>query len=53
MMEDLFEFLIESMGAVIAVCRRAVSDGGRPFCHCCSSESRHCRRRFNSSSLVQ
>ena len=31
--EDLYEFLIEFMGAVR---RRAVSDGGRPFCSCCS-----------------
>ena len=54
MMVDLYEFLIEltRMGAVR---RRAVSDGGRPFCRCCStgSESCHCRRRITSSSLVQ
>ena len=46
MMEDLYEFLIEFMGAV-RLC--AVSDGGRPFCRCCSSESRHCRRHITSS----
>ena len=32
-MEDLYEFLIEFMGAVRG---RAVSDGARPFCRCCS-----------------
>ena len=32
-MEDLYEFLIEFMEAVR---QRAVSDGARPFCSCCS-----------------
>ena len=49
MTEDLYE-LIKFM---CALRRRALSDGGKPFCSCCSSESSYCRWHITSSSLVQ
>ena len=36
MMEDFYEFIIEPHWIHGAVRRRAVSDGARPFCRCCS-----------------
>ena len=36
MMEDFYEFILEPHWIHGAVRRRAVSDGARPFCRCCS-----------------